>query len=135
MASGINLKKAQLAYNNVNKDIKNLETQLANFRKAVAEMNANIWYGGNSANKWYESANAAYKKDCKFLDSLYNIQSKLANKIDSTLAVSGSTEKTKKAGKDDVSADPPSIPKADVHISGVICVIGWDTSKLTVTQK
>ena len=99
MASGINLKKAQLAYSNVNKDIKNLETQLANFRKAVAEMNANIWYGGNSANKWYESANAAYKKDCKFLDSLYNIQSQLANKIDATLAASGSTEKTKKSGK------------------------------------
>ena len=99
MASGINLKKAQLAYNNVNKDIKNLETQLANFRKAVAEMNANIWYGGNSANKWYESANNAYKKDCKFLDSLYNIQVKLSKKIDSTLAVSGSTEKTQKSGK------------------------------------
>ena len=93
MASGLNLKVAQKAYNSVKKDIATLDEYINEFRKNVVILNESIWYGGKSADTWYASANKAYAADCKFRDKLINIQNRLATKIDKTIAASGGTDR------------------------------------------
>ena len=44
-------------------------------------MNANIWYGGKAANKWYDATVSAYNKDVKFKKKMDTLQSKIKNKI------------------------------------------------------
>ena len=88
MASGLNLKVLQATYKNVNKDVKNLEEQLKIYEKNVKILNEKVWYGGKSADTWYNSATSAYNKDKQFVDKLINIQTKLKQRIDKLLIAS-----------------------------------------------
>ena len=68
--------------NKINKAMNELETYINALCKDIEKMNASVWYGGDSANKWYEKANTAYKKDVNF----FNNKTKLLNRLKKHIA-------------------------------------------------
>ncbi len=58
--SGVNKKVAKTAYNNVKKDLQELEKYMNQLVKDVEAMNKDYWYGSKTANKWYDNMTNHY---------------------------------------------------------------------------
>ena len=74
MATGASLAVLKQSYRDANKRIQELRANINEFKSSVQTMNQNIWYGGNSANKWYNNASSIHTNNSKFADSAENLQ-------------------------------------------------------------
>ena len=89
MGTGVTKSMVKTARAGVNKELKVLHTSLNNMKKQIELLNSSVWNGGSAANKWYDSANSAYKKDLKFYNKIINIQNEMKD-IEDKLEVAAS---------------------------------------------
>ena len=80
--SGVSKQVAKKAYNNVAKDLQDLETYMNKLVEDVENMNKNYWYGDKLANQWYNTMKGHYSdnKDAnlvKFYNGVANFQNSL----------------------------------------------------------
>ena len=79
--TGLNKPLARETYSKAEKKIQNLTQNVNALKTAVQTMNQNIWYGGNSANKWYDSVSQAHTSNSKFIDSANALQAAIKEDI------------------------------------------------------
>ena len=104
--SGYSMKAVDKTSKAIESELKILEQYLSSAQKDISSMNNNIWYGGESANKWYTRMTDVFKKDVKYYNQVVKIQNTFAK------AANASKQKVSKgssgiAGGVDTSPDKP----------------------------
>ena len=61
--SGVNKQIARKAYNNVSKDLENLENYMNKLVEDIEKMNELYWYGDALANSWYDQVSKHYSQN------------------------------------------------------------------------
>ena len=79
--TGLNKPLAKETHKKAQRKIEDLRTNVNALKTAVQTMNQNIWYGGNSANKWYDNVSQAHTSNTKFIDSALALQNAIKNDI------------------------------------------------------
>ena len=80
--SGVSKQVAKKAYNDVAKDLQDLEKYMNKLVEDVVDMNKNYWYGDNLANNWYTKMRGHYSENqdlnlVKFYTGVSNFQASL----------------------------------------------------------
>lgn len=80
--SGVSKQVAKKAYNNVAKDLQDLEKYMNKLVEDVENMNKNYWYGDSLANNWYATMKGHYSENkdlnlVKFFNGVSNFQNSL----------------------------------------------------------
>lgn len=82
--SGVSKKTARTAHTNVKRDLQSLEAHMNQLVNHVQQMNASIWYGSETANKWYTTMRGHYCANAKGnLVTFYNGVTAFQNSLES----------------------------------------------------
>ena len=84
-SSGVNAKVAKKVYNNVNGHLKNLDGYIKNLKADLEKYNKETWYGGKSANKWYDSMSSVFDNIVKFDNGVSQFQTRLETAFDNNI--------------------------------------------------
>jgi uridine kinase len=79
--SGVSKDEAKKVYNDVKKELENLEKYMDSLVKHVNEMNEKYWYGDDSAKKWYDTMSGHFSTNKNSLVKFYNGVAKLEEEL------------------------------------------------------
>ena len=82
-ATGVNKQVLKNTYKKANNKINDLSANVKGLQQAVQTMNQSVWYGGTSANKWYNSVSSAHTSNSKFINAATNLQTSIKKQINS----------------------------------------------------
>ena len=80
--SGLNKDIGKATYKKANKKIADLTANINALKQAVQTMNQSVWYGGASANKWYNSVSNTHTSNSKFVASADELQKAIKKNLD-----------------------------------------------------
>ena len=80
--TGLSKKALKQTRQSIGQELKRYAQAIQKLRNDVERMNRDIWYGGQTANNWYQGMQKHYEADVKYGNKMKNLHKNLSKKIE-----------------------------------------------------